>query len=276
MLLPLLPAMTFRGFVREMMTRLAPAAVAVLWLSIPLGIYAQQGGTTKAAPPTPKAAAVVDFTGYWISVVTNSEQWLVRMASPVKGEMRGIPLTPEARKLANAWDPAKDDGDPCRAYGAPAIMNVPGRLHITWEDDSTLRIDTDSGKQTRLLHFGSQPATPGAPSIQGYSTAKWDIEGGRGTEGGAGAGLRATASSLKVMTANLRPGYLFKNGIPYSGNARMTEYFNRVEEPDGQSFLLVEEMLEDPQFLSDVYVRSWYFKKLPDGKGWNPTECSPR
>jgi hypothetical protein len=199
------------------------------------------------------------------------------MASPVKGEMRGIPLNAEGRKLANAWDPAKDDGgDPCRAYGAPAIMNVPGRLHITWENDSTLRVDTDSGKQTRLLHFTQQAATLSAPALQGYSTANWDMEGGRGTEGGAGAGLRATASSLKVVTTNLLPGYLFKNGIPYSGSARITEYFNRIEEPDGNSFLLVEEILEDPQFLTGPYVRSWYFKKLPDGKGWNPAECSPK
>ncbi len=32
-------------------------------------------------------------------------------------------------------------------------MSVPGRLHITWQDANTLRIDTDAGRQTRLVRF---------------------------------------------------------------------------------------------------------------------------
>jgi hypothetical protein len=246
---------------------------AVLGLLAPVGIFAQRG-----APPaqSPKAAAVVDFTGYWVSVVTNSEQWLIRMASPAKGDYRGMGLTPDGRKLADAWDPAKDEaaGDLCKAYGAPAIMQVPERLHITWEDERTLRIDTDSGKQTRMLHFGKPPETIGETSMQGYSTAQWESEGGRGTESGAGAGLRYAGSSLKVVTTNLRPGYLFKNGVPYSGKARLTEYLNRVEEPDGNSFLVVSELLEDPQYFNEPFIRPWYFKKLPDAQGWHPADCT--
>ena len=67
-----------------------------------------------------------------------------------------MPLTDEGKALADTWDPAADEaaGEQCRSYGAPALMSVPGRLHITWADDSTLKVETDAGTQTRLLRFG--------------------------------------------------------------------------------------------------------------------------
>src|SRR5580704_12242583 len=127
---------------------------AVLLAQAPPGGRGGRGGP----PPTPRAAAPVDFTGYWVSVV--SEDWRWRMVTPIKGDFASIPLNADGRKLGNAWDPAADEaaGNQCRAYGAPAIMRVPGRLHITWADDNTLKIETDSGTQTRLLRFtGVQP-----------------------------------------------------------------------------------------------------------------------
>src|SRR5689334_23495581 len=101
----------------------------------PVCVLAQGRGQ---APATGRAAAPVDFTGYWVSVVT--EDWRWRMVTPIKGDFASVPLTPEARKIGLAWDPAKDEaaGQQCKAYAAPAIMRVPGRLHITWQDDTTL------------------------------------------------------------------------------------------------------------------------------------------
>src|SRR5438477_10057124 len=92
-----------------------------------------RGGPT--AVRTAKEGAPVDFTGYWVSVVT--EDWRWRMVTPIKGDFASIPLTPAARVVGNAWDPAKDEaaGEQCRSYGAPAIMRIPGRLHINWADD---------------------------------------------------------------------------------------------------------------------------------------------
>ena len=70
-----------------------------------------------AAPPTAKAAAPMDLTGYWVAFV--SEDWRFRMVTPPKGDYRGVPLTPEGRKVADAWDPAADEaaGKKCKAYG---------------------------------------------------------------------------------------------------------------------------------------------------------------
>src|SRR4051812_19851687 len=128
--------------------------VASLMLG-PAGAYAQRG--PQGPPPTPKAAAPVDLTGYWVSLVT--ADWRFRMMTPLKGDYESLPLTAEARKIADSWDPAKPaaSGEECKPYGAAALMRMPGRLHITWENDTTLRIETDNGSQTRLLHFGGQP-----------------------------------------------------------------------------------------------------------------------
>ncbi len=122
---------------------------------------------------SPKEAAQIDLTGYWVSVV--SEDWRWRMVTPAKGDFASIPFTPDGKRVGEAWDPSRDEasGDICKAYGAAAIMRLPGRLHITWQDDSTLKIETDTGMQTRLLKFGKSPETL-APSRQGYSAAQWE------------------------------------------------------------------------------------------------------
>src|SRR5438477_11902408 len=135
---------------------LVAAAVALL-CALPVSIFAQGGRGGPPAPPlTPKANAPEDITGYWVSIVT--EDWRFRMVTPAKGDYASVPLNPEGRKVADTWDPAKDEaaGEQCKSYGAPAIMRVPGRLHITWSDESTIQIETDAGKQSRTFHFGTQ------------------------------------------------------------------------------------------------------------------------
>src|ERR1700736_417408 len=173
--------------------------------------YAQLGpAPAKPKPPrNAKEGAPVDFTGYWVSVVT--EDWRWRMVTPIKGDFASIPLNAEGRKIGLAWDPAKDEaaGEQCKSYGAAAIMRVPGRLHLTWEDDRTLKIETDAGTQTRLLHFGAAQPPAGEPAWQGFSAATWDVPpAGRGMGGGGAAALRPgqpRAGTLKVITTHLRP-----------------------------------------------------------------------
>src|SRR5436190_18214482 len=114
-------------------------------------VFAQARG--QQAPPSPRANAPIDLTGQWVSVVT--EDWRWRMVTPPKGDYASIPITPAAKQVADRWDPARDEanGEQCKSYGAAAIMRVPGRLRITWQDDNTLKVETDAGTQTRLLHF---------------------------------------------------------------------------------------------------------------------------
>jgi hypothetical protein len=194
------------------------------------------------------------------------------MRTPPKGDYASLPLTPEAIKVANSWDPARDTaaGEQCRAYGAPGIMRVPGRIRVSWENDTTLKVETEAGTQTRLFQFGT-PAAAAAPSWQGTSVATWLPAGGGGRRGG-GAGPRF--GSLRVITTNARPGYIRKNGVPYSANARVTEHFHRIDHANGDSWLVVTTLVEDPQNLNARFIVSTHFKKVSDGSAWNPTPCS--
>jgi hypothetical protein len=148
---------------------------------------------------------------------------------------------------------------------------MPGRIRVSWADDNTLKIETEAGTQTRLLQFGGA-APAGAPSWQGASAATWQPAGGGGGRRGGGAPPRG--GSLRVVTTNMRPGYLRKNGVPYGANARVTEYINRTTEPNGDSWLIVTTLVEDPQYLTSRFVTSSQFKKVADGSAWNPTLCS--
>lgn len=244
--------------------------VLVLWCALPGQVHSQGRGV-PASPPTARAAAPVDLTGYWISVVT--EDWRYRMVTAPKGDFAGIPLNAEGRRVGELWDPVKDEaaGEHCKSYGAPAVMRIPGRVHITWNDANSLKVETEAGSQTRLLHFDKKVAGSGQPSWQGYSFAQWQYAGGRGP----GAEVPAWGK-LKVITTNLRPGYLRKNGPPYSSYALLTEYYARTIEPNGDSWLIVTTVVEDPTYLNQRFVTSTHFKKLRDGNGWSHIPCTVR
>lgn len=80
-------------------------------------------------------------------------------------------------------------------------------------------------------------------------------------------------ASLKVVTSGMRAGWLQRNGVPYSGNAVITEYFTRLVEPSGDVYLIVMTIVEDPQYLNGRFARSSHFKREVDGSKWRPTPC---
>jgi hypothetical protein len=240
------------------------AAISALLLAAPA--TAQRGG-----PPsqTPQAAAPIDLTGYWVSIV--SEDWRYRMVTPTRGDYQGVPVTPDAVKVGDAWNPEADTaaGNQCRSYGAPAIMRVPGRVHITWDGDRALKLETDAGTQTRSLRF-DKPTGKTEPSWQGDSVAEWDMQpGGRGA-----AASQPRRGSLMVVTTNLKSGYLRKNGVPYSEDAKLTEYFDVIRGRNGDVLLMVTSIVDDPKYLRQPFIVSTQFKKQADAKGWEPTPCS--
>jgi len=249
-----------------------PAAAATVLLLVATftgqaALRAQQ--QPGAAAGAARDRAPIDLTGYWVSYVT--ENWRYRMVTPAKGEYRRIPSSRAALPLINAWDPVADEraGNQCKSYGAGAIMTVPGRLHITWQDADTLRLETDAGTQTRLFRFSPRPASS-SRSWQGDSAATWEPAAGGG--------------SLRVVTSNLRAGYLRKNGVPYGERATVTEHFDVAPLADPGTgapgvanvgrLLLVTTIVEDPEYLTGPYVFSPHFKKEPDGSKWDPTPCS--
>src|SRR5688572_6197089 len=195
-------------------------------------LLAQQAQPSQPqAPRSARELAQVDLTGNWVAVIT--EEWQFRMITPPKGVYASVPLNPEGRKVTEAWDLAKDQaaGEHCKPFGAPALMRLPLRLRVVWADDSTLRLETDAGQQARVFNFDrtKQPSTQ--RSWQGFSVAEWTrplpaAAGARGAD--ASSPPPPLRGAMKVVTTTLRPGYLRKNGVPYSERTVLTEYYDRV------------------------------------------------
>lgn len=242
----------------------AAALTSLLLVGVASDAAQQAQPQRPATPASAKAAAPVDLAGYWVSMIT--EDWRLRMVVPRKGDYTSVPLNPEGRRIADTWDPARDAaaGAECKGYGAPSIMRLPGRFHITWANDNTLRIDTDTGQQTRLLRFGPAQSA-GEPSWQGHSVAAWEFagSGGRGEKAG---------DHLKVVTTNMKPGYLRRNGVPYSEQAILTEYFD-FHRDAGVDWITHTRIVEDPTYLRVPHIVTSHFKREADNSKWDPTPC---
>ena len=256
----------------------APASLAAVLLAVGAGSVAH----SQDDAASPRESAPVDLTGYWVSVVT--EDWRWRMVVPGKGDYASIPLNEVGIRVADLWEPGTaGPGEECRPYGAAAIMRVPGRIRVTWENGETLRIDTDAGMQTRLFHFGGEPPEGMERTWQGYSSARWEPPPGGQSQLRVAlpVGVADPSSdqsrwrSLEAVTTNLRPGYLRWNGVPYSADAVVREYYDVTPMPNGDTWLIVTTIVEDPLYLDVPYVTSTNFKKQADDSGWNPTPCTP-
>jgi hypothetical protein len=232
---------------------------------------AGQGGR-GAPPPTGRPGAVFNITGYWVSQI--NEDWRWRIITPPKGDFASVPLNTEGRPTGELWDPAKDkaEGNECKAYGAAGLMGLPTRVHITWADDMTLKLETDAGQQTRLFHFGPwKPA--GDPTWQGDSVASWSKQAqSREFAPPFGGPAPGSGGALQVVTTHMKAGYLRKNGVPYSANAVFTEYYDRVE-ADGVSYLILTSVVDDLKYLNDTFITSEQFKAEPDAAKWHPSPC---
>jgi hypothetical protein len=246
----------------------AAIAVGLAWAGSDVAAQGRGGGAPAGPPPTAQAAPAIDLTGNWVSVV--NEDWRWRMVTPPKGDYASVPLNAEGTKVADTWTPAMDGR--CEAYGMAGLMRMPTRVRISWQDPQTLKIETDAGVQTRLLHFDQSMAKPNRPSLQGYTVAEWERAGGGG-RGRRGGGPPPPGGDLKAMTTMLTPGWLRKNGVPYSADAEVTEYFDRFTAPNGDEWFSVTTVVHDPKYLNQDFVTSSHFKKEPDGSKWSPSPC---
>ena len=292
------------------MRLLVPACVAVLALTVAIGqsdVAGQgRGGGPQGPPRTPRDLAPVDLTGTWVSIV--SEDWRWRMVTPPQGDVASIPVSAEGRKAAASWSLDADitSGNQCKAFGVGGIVRQPGRLRVSWQDDQTLKLEFDAGTQTRLLHFDRTTPPPAARTLQGFSVARWEGPiGGRGgaadgradprvtgggllsrdLPGGGGGGLRGgppprgqarinSGGNLAVVTTNVREGYLRRNGVPYSEQARITESIHRLPtHPNGDEWLHVVTTVEDPVYLSQPFYTSTSFRREANDANFTPTPC---
>lgn len=246
----------------------AAVAAAALMLSGPQASAQPGGGPPSGPPPAPRQSAPIDLTGQWVAIV--NEDWRWRMVTPPPGDYASVPLNQEGRRVADQWQPSQDGA--CEAYGAAGLLRMPLRLRISWESDDVLKIETDAGQQIRRLRFGS--GEPGDRTLQGHSAAEWVRTGGG--PGPRAGGPRPIGGHLKVTTTSMLPGWLRRNGVPYSESAVLTEHFDRFAAPNGDEWLMVTAIVEDPRYLTQPYVTSSHFKLETDPSGWNPEPCGTK
>jgi hypothetical protein len=247
------------------------AVVTASTAQLPAQQFPPRGG---GPPPTPRASAPIDLTGTWVSIV--NEDWRWRMITAPRGDFPGLPLSPAGREIAMAWDP-KTDGS-CKAFGAAALLRMPTRVRISWADDTTLKIETDNGQQTRLLRFGASGRPAPRPSLQGDSVAEWQRTLAPNNPFGInfpGGPPPPPGGSLRVATTNLTGGWLRRNGVPYSARTTVTEFFDRFAAPDKAEWFVVTTQVVDPEYLLGRHVTSSHFRREPDGSKWKPTPCKP-
>ena len=124
----------------------------------------------------------------------------------------------------------------------------------------------------RRLLFNTAAAPPAVKTLQGFSRAEWERVAIRGGARGGGA---PGGGSLKVVTANLSGGWLRKNGVPYSDETTVIEYFDRFPVPPDSEWLVITTAVTDPKYLTQEFVTSTHFRREPDGSKWDPTACQP-
>jgi hypothetical protein len=256
---------------REKTAQRSRRARAALWLiaaTAALPVAAQPPG----APDTRSARerASIDLTGQWVAVVT--EDWRWRMVTPPVGDTESLPVNERARAAAAAWDLQRDtaEGNLCKAFAGPGLMRQPTRVRIEWEDDDTLKLEFDAGRQVRRFEFAAQP--PAERSLQGYSEAQWFRQ--TQSRGVFGQRTPPEGGSLVVRTSQLAGGYLRPNGVPFGERATVKEFFNTFTLPgDAGTWLIVTMVVADPDYLTTELVLSSQFKKETSRGAWNPRPC---
>ena len=247
----------------------APLAALVAGLALASQTLAQPPGGARSA----RESALLDLTGQWVAVV--NEDWRWRMITPPVGDVSSLPVNGRGRSAAQSWDLDRDraEGDLCRAFAGPGLIRQPTRIRIGWEDDDTLLFEFDAGRQERRMEFGPA-AAPAGPTLQGYSQASWYSQ--RLSRGVFGSST-TDKGALHVVTTSLLPGYLRPNGVPYSEETVMKEYFHSFTLPgDGGTWLIVTTVVDDPVYLSQELVMSTQFRKETDESRWNPRPCDIR
>jgi hypothetical protein len=263
-------------FKQSLLTVAALAGGSLVLAQVPLPMPAPRAPAPvpqpAGPPPTPQAAAPIDLTGYWVSVVT--EDWRWRMITPPKGDYASVPLSPAGRKEADSW--TEDQDGSCKAYGGANLMRMPTRLHISWESVDVLKIESDWGQQVRHLYFAGAKGAPTGPTAQGTSLARWiyPIAINQNPQNPPPRGPRPPGGYLQVETSNLAPGWLRRNGVPYSDKTTMTEYLQTFTEPStGTLWFDVTTRIVDPVYLNRPFLLSSDFRKEPDGAKWAPHPC---
>jgi hypothetical protein len=190
------------------------------------------------------ASAQAELSGVWQP--RYHEDFPERIPGPELRDYLGLPINDSARQFADSWDPSRIalPEEQCRVHVSPYILRGPTNLRF-WTEKHPLtqaliaiKIYSSTYEQTRTIWMDGRPHPgPNAPHTwMGFSTGRWD------------------GDMLVVETTHIKHGWVRRNGIPMSDQAKMTEYFAKYGEMMSHTFVLI-----DPVYLAEPLVKSQEF-----------------
>jgi|SRR5688572_15435601 len=199
------------------------------------------------ATATP-AYAQADISGVWQP--RYHEDQPERIPGPELRDYLGLPINDAARQYADSWDPSRITlpEEQCRVHVSPYILRGPLNLRI-WEekhpktqDLQAIKMYSSTYEQTRTIWMDGRkhPGPNAAHTWMGFSTGRYD------------------GDMLVVETTHLKKGWVRRNGLPMSDQAKMTEYIVVNDGVMSHIFVLV-----DPIYLSEPLVKSEEFARSP-------------
>ncbi len=194
------------------------------------------------------AFAQADFTGVWQP--RYHEDQPERIPGPELRDYLGLPINDAARQFADAWDPSRITlpEEQCRVHVSPYILRGPLNLRI-WEEKHpvtqellSINMYSSTYEQTRTIYMDGRkhPGPNAAHTWMGFSTGHYE------------------GDMLVVETTHLKQGWVRRNGLPMSDQAKMTEYI--VRNGDLMTHIMV---LIDPVYLAEPLVKSTDFGRGP-------------
>jgi len=207
------------------------------------------------------ASAQSDMSGVWQSRSAGAnyfEDQAERGPGPELRDYLGLPISDAARQFADSWDPSRITlpEEQCRVHVSPYIYRGPLNLRIWEEKDPktqnliAIKHYISTYEQTRTIWMDGRPHPgPNAPHTwMGFSTGHYE------------------GDMLVIETTHLKQGWLRRNGLPMSDQAKMTEYLVRRDNLLTHIFILT-----DPVYLTEPLIKSeefWHAPRLLLERNW--------
>ena len=220
-----------------------------------------------------RESAALDLTGQWVAIV--NEDWRWRMVTPPHGDYASVPLNDEGRRVADLWEPSQDGavrgvrGGRAHAH-ADALANRVGRRRRARDRDGRGPTDAAADASSGVAHRARA-------RCRAQSAAEWvrplPPPGGPGLAGAGGGQQRAGRLSQGDHDES-SAGLAAPQRCAVQRGRRAHRVFRSLPAPNGDEWLMVTAIVEDPKYLNTRFVTSSHFRREPDGTArWNPQPC---
>jgi hypothetical protein len=240
---------------RERIALVSACLLALLTLN---GTAFAQGQVEAASAAT--RGTEIDLAGTWANRL--HEDWVERAPGPHIGDYTGLPINDEARAVADTYQVSMQNMPErqCILYTSQYIVMGPQNLRIEPERDPIsgavvafhMTGTVDRAPRTIWMDGRPHPSKSAPHTPGGFSTGAWE------------------GTMLTAHTTHLKTGLVWRNGVPHSDLATMTEHFIRHGD-----LLTIVMIVEDPIYYEEPFIRSATFQLDPATRVL-PEPCEPQ